>query len=177
MRRSLLVFLIAILAAACAEDPAPTTPADDGPTPLDETRLGVYESLARELVSGEEITWNKIVIVTELCENAAEPAEPKGCDDALSPAEQDALARRLGDLGTEISFVADPTPLYDDDWLSGIPEMVVLRLGTISPNGEGVRVGGSYGCGGLCASGTTYLLEERAGGWEVVGTSGTAWIA
>ncbi len=49
--------------------------------------------------------------------------------------------------------------------------------GTIVESGDGVEVGGSYGCGGLCGSGTTYVLEEKAGGWEVTGTTGTAWIA
>ena len=102
--------------------PPPATPEPQ----VDETRLGIYESTARELVGAEQITWKKIVIVSRLCENAGEAVAPKGCDDELSAAEQDELARRLADLGPPITFVEDPTPLYDDDWLTGAPETIVF---------------------------------------------------
>jgi hypothetical protein len=104
---------------------------------------------------------------------------PTGCDDAFTVAEQNDLAQRLDDLGPPITFVEDPTSLYDEAWMTGAPETIVLRLGTITDHGAGVEVGGSFGCGGLCGSGTTYLLEETAtaGDWEVTGTTGTAWIA
>jgi len=177
MRRFASLTIFALLLAACANDPVPGPAAGNPEPPLDETRLGIYESTARELVRAEEIEWKKIVIVSRLCENAGGADEPKGCDDELTIAEQDELARRLGDLGPPITFVEDPTPLYDEDWMTGAPETLVLRLGTISETGDRVEVGGSYGCGGLCGGGTTYLLEEKTGGWEVVGTTGTAWIA
>ncbi len=177
MRRSAVLTIFALLLAACAEDPAPGPAAGDPEPQVDETRLGIYESTARELVGAEQITWKKIVIVSRLCENAGEAVAPKGCDDELSAAEQDELARRLADLGPPITFVEDPTPLYDDDWLTGTPETIVLRLGTIAESGDRVEVGGSFGCGGLCGSGTTYVLEMKDGAWEVVGTTGTAWIA
>jgi hypothetical protein len=63
--------------------------------------------------------------------------------------------------------------------MSGPPETLVLRLGTIVDHGAGVEVGGSFGCGGLCGSGSTYLLEEAetGGTWEVIGTTGVTWIA
>ena len=177
MRRSAALTIFALLLAACANDPV-AGPATGNPEPqLDETRLGIYESMARELTGAEQVSWKKIVIVSRLCENAGGADGPDGCDDALSAAEQDELARRLADLGTTVTFVEDPTSLYDDDWMTGLPEILVLRLGTISERGDGVQVGGSYGCGGLCGGGTTYLLEESADGWEVVGTTGPSWIA
>jgi hypothetical protein len=177
MRRSAILTMFALLLAACADGSAVGPAAGDPEPQLDETRLGIYESMARELIGAEKIEWKKIVIVSRLCENAGEAVEPKGCDDSLTAAEQDELARRLDDLGTKVTFVEDPTPLYDEDWMTGAPETLVLRLGTITDRGDGVEVGGSYGCGGLCGGGTTYLLEETAGDWEVVGTTGTAWIA
>jgi hypothetical protein len=131
------------------------------------------------LVGTEKIEWKKIVIVSKLCANAGGAEAPTGCDDAFTVAEQNDLAQRLDDLGPPITFVEDPTSLYDEAWMTGAPETIVLRLGTITDHGAGVEVGGSFGCGGLCGSGTTYLLEETAtaGDWEVTGTTGTAWIA
>jgi hypothetical protein len=177
MRRFAVLTILALVLAACADDPAPGPATGPAKPQLDQTRMGIYESLARELVGTEKIEWKKMVIVSKLCDNAGDAEGPKGCDDALSVAEQNDLAQRLGDLGPSVTFVEDPTPLYDDEWMSGPPETIVLRLGTITESGDGVEVGGSYGCGGLCGGGTTYLLEEKTGGWEVTGTTGTAWIA
>jgi hypothetical protein len=176
MRRFTAVPILALALAACANEPVPTAAGDPG-SQLDQTRLGIYEAMARELAGTEGIDWKRVVIVSTLCENAGDAVEPKGCDEAFSAAEQDELALRLADLGAEIEFIEDPTPLYDDDWFEGPPDLVVVRLGTIVEEGGGVQVGGSYGCGGLCGSGTTYLLEESPAGWEVVGTTGPAWIA
>ena len=50
-------------------DPAPQ---------VDETRLGIYESTARELLGTEKIEWKKIVIVSRLCENAGESGSAEG---------------------------------------------------------------------------------------------------
>jgi hypothetical protein len=177
MRRSAVLTIFALFLAACANDPVVGPAAGDPEPQLDEIRLGIYESTARELVGAEQVEWKKIVIVSRLCENAGGADVPEGCDDELSAPEQDELALRLADLGPPISFVEDPTPLYDEDWMTGAPETLVLRLGTIVESGDGVEVGGSYGCGGLCGGGTTYVLEEKAGSWEVTGTTGTAWIA
>ena len=179
MRRFAALTIFALVLAACADKPAPG-PASGPPEPqVDQTRMGVYEGLARELVGTEKVEWKKIVIVSKLCANAGGAEGPKGCDDAFTVAEQNDLAQRLDDLGAPITFVEDPTPLYDDKWMSGPPETLVLRLGTIADHGAGVEVGGSFGCGGLCGSGSTYLLEEAetAGTWEVTGTTGVTWIA
>lgn len=177
MRRSAILTIFALVLAACADDPAPGPASGPAEPQLDQTRMGIYESLARELVGAEKVEWKKIVIVSELCANAGGAEGPEGCDDSLGAAEQDELAQRLGDLGPRISFVEDPTPLYDEAWMTGPPETLVLRLGTITDRRDGVEVGGSYGCGGLCGGGTTYLLEEKTDGWEVVGTTGPVWIA
>jgi hypothetical protein len=185
MRRTALLLLVSVVLVACAEDPPPTGSGPTGPAswpapsaePIEAARIDIYESLARELVGAEAVEWKRIVIVSELCENAGEPRQMRGCDDILSTAEQDELAGRLDDLAPTISFTEDPTSLYDEEWFNGAPEIIVLRLGTIEEKDDGVEVGGSFGCGGLCGSGTTYLLERTDDGWEVVGTTGPGWIA
>ncbi len=179
MRRFAALTIFALALTACADKPAPGPAAGPAEPQLDQTRMGIYEGLARELIGTEKIEWKKIVIVSKLCANAGGAEAPKGCDDALTAAEQDDLAQRLGDLGPPVTFVEDPTPMYDEAWMTGPPEMLVLRLGTIADHGAGVEVGGSYGCGGLCGGGTTYLLEEtkNPGTWEVTGTTGVTWIA
>jgi hypothetical protein len=177
MRRSAAVLVLAVTLAACADPPAPAPAGGDPEPQLDERRLAIYEVLIRELAGAEDLgdgdTWERVVIVSKLCENAAEPFPPEGCDDELSEAEQVELAQRLERVGSTVTFVNDPTPIDD----VSAPGSVVVRVGPIAPYGDGVEVGGSYVCGGLCGSGTTYLLEESAGGWEVVGNTGSAWIA
>jgi hypothetical protein len=178
MRRLAAIPILALVLAACANDPI--VPASGGSEPiLDETRLGIYEALTRELVGAEGpgFEWKRIVIVSKLCENAGQPDDPTGCTDELSADEQAELASRIQGLAPKIEFMADPTPLYDDRWLSGQSQTLVVHLGTIADHGDGVAVGGSHGCGGLCGGGTTYLLEEKPSGWEVVGTTGSMWIA
>ena len=177
MRRFAALTIFALVLTACADTPAPGPAAGPVEPQVDQTRMGIYESLSRELVGAERADWKEIVIVSKLCSNAGGAEGPKGCDDALTAAEQDDLAQRLSDLGPPITFTEDPTPLYDEKWMSGPPEIMVLRLGTISEHGSRVEVGRSNGCGGLCGGGTTYLLEEKTGTWEVTGTTGVSWIA
>ena len=178
MRRLAGIPILALVLAACANEPIAPGSGVSEPT-FDETRLGIYEALTREVVGAEGpgFEWKRIVIVSKLCENAGQPDQPKGCTDELSADEQAELASRTEGLAPKIEFIADPTPLYDDRWLSGQSQTLVVHLGTIADHGDGVAVGGSHGCGGLCGGGTTYLLEEKASGWEVVGTTRSMWIA
>jgi hypothetical protein len=179
MRRTAALLVVVVALAGCADAPAPDAARRE--SQLDERRLGIYESLIRELVAQEDLgpgsTWDRVVIVSRICENAGEPEEPAGCDDAFTSTEQQDLVRRLEGLGARVEFLADPSPLYDDAWLDGSSGTIVARVGMIRPDGDGVQVGGSYGCGGRCGSGTTYRLQPRGDGWEVVGTVGSAWIS
>lgn len=177
MRRSAAVLVLAVALAACADPPAPGPGAGDPAPTLDQRRLAIYEALIREVTGTEDLgqgtAWDRVVIVSMLCENAAEPFPPEGCDERLSEKEEVELMRRLENVGSTVTFVNDPTPIDD----LNRPGSIVVRVGPIAPRGEGVEVGGSYVCGGLCGSGTTYLLEESPKGWEVVGNTGSVWIA
>jgi len=181
MRRT-FVFVIStlVLALAACTDPSPTQGGSSSiplPSPeVDEERLGVYSALIAELSGAESGDWHRVYVVTGLCDDAAEPSSPKGCEDSLSAAEQAALRDRLGIDG--LRFVDDPTPIYEHEgWFGGRPTEIVVRLGPIAERDGEVRVGASYGCGGLCGSGTTYVLERRGQAWKVVGQRGGMWIA
>ncbi len=121
--------------------------------------------------------WRRVYVVTSLCTEPGRAVgdDTGGCDDVLSEAEQQALRERLE--VENLRFIDDPTPLYDDEWFQGPPNEVVVTLGPIVERAGEVRVGASYGCGGLCGAGNTWVLEERDGTWTVVGTRGPAWIA
>ena len=179
--RRMLVFTILALALVACSDAAPPPTGGSGttggtPTPeLDEQRLGVYSALIEELVGAEPMDWRRVYVLTGLCADAADPMGPKACDDSLSEAERAALRERLAI--ERLRFIDDPTPLYDDDWMQGPPREIVLTLGPIVERAGEIRVGASYGCGGLCGSGTTYVLEESEGDWSVVGQRGPMWIA
>jgi hypothetical protein len=184
MRRT-FVFVVSILglALAACSDPSPTQggsstqlPSPEVDPEVDEERIGVYSALITELSGAESGDWHRVYVVTGLCDDAAEPSGPKGCEDSLTEAEQEALRDRLGIDG--LRFVDDPQPIYEQEgWLSGTPRTIVVRLGPIVERDDEVRVGASYGCGGLCGSGTTYVLERRGDEWKVVGQRGPMWIA
>ena len=179
MRRSFVFVLSTLVLAACADAAPPTDGGSSPPQPspeVDEERLGVYSALITELSGAESGDWDRVYVVTDLCDDAAEPSSPKGCEDSLSAVEQAALREGLSIDG--LRFVDDPTPIYEHEgWFEGRPSEIVLRLGPIVEHDGEVRVGASYGCGGLCGSGTTYVLERRGQEWKVVGQRGMMWIA
>lgn len=182
MRRIAMFASIALSLAACAEATTPS-PADGSsasvtPTPaVSERRVDVYGALIPELVGSEGMEWRRVYVVTSLCTDPTELVgdDTKDCDDLISEAEQQVLRERLAI--EDLRFIDDPTSLYDDDWFQGPPNEVVVTLGPIVERADGIRVGASYGCGGLCGSGSTWVLEERGGRWAVVGTRGPSWIA
>jgi hypothetical protein len=179
VRRILLLTVFAIAVAGCAN--ASTGMTGDGraaPSPaIDERRVGVYATLIDELAGAGSAEWRRVYVVTSLCRDPAAPEETSAaaCGDVLTDAEQAALRERLG--AEQLRFIDDPTPLYDDAWMKGPPRDVVLTLGPIVQRDEEVRVGASYACGGLCGSGTTYVLRSDGDLWTVVGQRGPMWIA
>ena len=178
MRRMLVFTLLSLSLAACADPTTARHPTAKGAgtaPEVDERRLGVYTSLIFELVGAEPIEWQRVYVVTALCDDAADPMGPEACDDSLTRAERNALRERL-DL-EHLRFIDDPARLYDEEWMQGVPNEIVLRLGPIVERAGKVRVGASFGCGGLCGGGSTYVLQERDGRWSVVGQRGPMWIA
>jgi hypothetical protein len=176
MRRFLLLAAAvgSLIFAACAD---PAAPGAGGSPEPDATHLEVYETMVRHLAGQEQIQWSEVVIVRGICANAGEPAEHTGCDEEFSASDEEAMLGRLADLAPTVRFVDDPTPMFDEDWMQGEPDRIVLWLGPIEDKGDEIQVGGSFGCGGLCGSGSTWVLREKADGWKVTGSTGSMWIA
>jgi hypothetical protein len=178
VRRSLIPSVLAIVLAGCANASTGGSHGSAAPSPaVDQRRVGVYATLIDELAGAESAEWRRVYVVTSLCRDPAAPQESAtaACDDVLTEAEQAALRGRLGAEG--LRFIDDATSLYDDDWMQGPPRDVVLTLGPIVEHDDEVRVGASYACGGLCGSGTTYVLRPDGDRWSVVGQRGPMWIA
>lgn len=179
-----LGLLLTSVIAGCAG--SPSSPADGSPVAspsptvaggLDD-RLAIYATMIRELAGSEGPSWERIFVVTEICANAHDAAEPRECSDVLSQPDQQALAGALPQLSEHVRFIDDPTRLYSDAWFEGTgPSTVVIRMGPVVRTPVGAEVGASYGCGGLCGSGTTYQLETSSDGWTVTGSTGPTWIA
>jgi hypothetical protein len=174
MRRSLLILIAGALTLAACAEPAPT--GDGGPDPS-VTRLDVYEAMVRHLAAQEDFSWAEVVIVRGICSDASEPADHTGCQETFSQADESALVARLVDLAPTVRFVTDPARLFDKDWFEGGPDRIVVWLGPVVDKGEEVHVGGSFGCGGLCGSGSTWVLRNEEGRWQVTGSTGGTWIA
>lgn len=175
MRRSLLLAVVgALILGACAD---PAAPRGGGAPDPDITRLDVYETMVRHLAGQEHFAWTEVVIVRGICANAGEPAEHNRCDTEFTADDETALLSRLTNLAPTVRFVNDPTRLFDKDWFEGEPDQIVLWLGPIVDRGDELHVGGSFGCGGLCGSGSTWVLREETDGWQVTGSTGGTWIA
>jgi hypothetical protein len=53
----------------------------------------------------------------------------------------------------------------------------LIEVGPIEGSGDRVEVPGQAYCGGLCGHWMTLVVERRAGGWSVTGTTGPVAIS
>ena len=175
MRRIAVFVALAVSLVACSD--ATTPPTGGGTTSssprVDERRVGVYGSLITELAGVEPIEWRHVYVVTGLCANADEPMKPKGCDDQLSEAERTVLRERLDGMRLRSSTTPRRFTTTVD---AGAAARRRAQARAVVERARGSRRR-SYGCGGLCGGGTTYVLEEADGSWSVVGQRGGMWIA
>jgi hypothetical protein len=164
--------IVAVLLAACAEpsllpggggsSPSPT-PSETSP------RVAIYETMIRHLVDPKGA--QPIYVMTKVCGMLMKPETE--CPDPLSIEEQEALLPRLADLG-DVQFRDEHDPPLPMD--EPIQEIL---LGPIVHKLDGLRVEGGSVCGGLCGTGSVFVLVETEGGYEVTGIDHSygTWIA
>lgn len=80
-----------------------------------------------------------------------------------------------GDRSPGARIAHRPERLMDRIFESG--GATLHSFGPIEGSGTKVKVGYSYYCGGLCASGGTQIVELVEGEWEVTGSEGPVWIS
>jgi hypothetical protein len=165
------VIVVGILATACARSVIPG-PSVGPPTPaIDQARIAIYEATLRHLAgSGFGGDWKTVFINARICRGAGSATERRDCKDRFNPEEQDELLERLSDLKGEVRFVApEELDRVIESIFEGESGDVLLHVGPIETRGGGVDVAGSHYCGGLCAGGAVWMLEESTDGWTVTG--------
>jgi hypothetical protein len=171
-RTSFGLVVVAVLLAACAEPSLAPGGGGSSPSPTpSETspRVAIYETMIRYLVDPKGA--QPIYVNTKVCGMLMKSKTE--CPDPLSIEEQEALLPMLGDLG-DIQFRnEDDPPLPFDE-----PIQEIL-LGPIVEKPDGLLVEGGSVCGGLCGTGSVFVLVETTGGYEVTGIDHTygTWIA
>jgi hypothetical protein len=196
---ALLVAMAAALLSGCARPATPVSsgkpapagrpPSATGSSPaavpdgLDRTAAVYVSMLRRFMTSGENsfsgTTFPKIYILSR-----ARTTDPMaGGKDAGIPI-SDPVQRQIvdsvgADLGGPIVFVADPATVVET--VNGCAHVrdgaILITFGPVPPVGARLEVGinGFVAC--LGAIWLTYVVQERGGGWEVTGTTGSVAIA
>lgn len=170
-----VVLLTAGLLAACAGAPTVDSPADEAT---------IYAAAVRQLYTvdhtfGDPPNWPTVYVVSTTDDTVG--ALQGEADPLTLPAEtQQAIAEALSDLPTEIVWIGDRSeaPISDQDGTVDDGNAVIVTLGNFHPQMDGsVQLPASLYCGYLCGTGTTYVIEQVGGTWQVTGTTGPAWIS
>lgn len=157
-----------------------TTPAD----PAAPEAAAIYSAVVRQLYTqdhtfNEPPNWPRIYILTSTDDSVGGTGEPPNAA-PIEPAVQEAITAGLGDLPAEILWVPDwdAVPINPDNGAVDEGDGVIITLGNVYEQDDGsVHVAASLHCGGLCATGMTYILENTGAGWEITGTTGPAWMS
>jgi hypothetical protein len=91
------------------------------------------------------------------------------CSDSPIPADVQRVVHNL--LGNRVRFSAHPPNPSG----SGGPTVIVF--GDLHVTGNRATLGIELFCGPLCGSGRTLVLTQRAGQWQVTGSTGPEWIS
>lgn len=173
-----------LLLVACAAEGESTRPSDPAPTdtssPIESVPLGTPEVLAAvaahvvldrtdpvsvrdTLGMGDEQDAH-----IDLEHRDARPltaGERAAVEAALSPAQVEWIDRAHADELERRQLDSPP------------PQFTVLTLTVPRTSVDTVTVTASVWCGGLCGTGSTFVLSREDGAWIVTGTIGDSWVA
>lgn len=169
-----------------SDEPQEETPLEDlnpaDPEPSD--AAAIYSAVVRQLYTedhtfNEPPNWPRIYILTSTDDSVGGTGEPPNAapiDESL----QEAITAELGDLPAGVQWVSDweAVPIDADNGAVDGGDGVIITLGNVYEQDDGsVNVPASLHCGGLCATGMTYILEQTDSGWAITGTTGPAWMS
>jgi len=162
---------------ATAAAPVPV----DTPGPVSEEEAGeIYATAVREIYTVDhtfgddppEFSFVYIVTTTDggtlLDTPATEPQK-------LTAEVREAIEAGVADLPFEVLWIADldEAPLNPNNGAIAEGKGIVITLGNILMQEDGnVQLPVFMVCGGLCALGKTYVLEQVNGEWQVTGSVG-----
>lgn len=174
----------AATATAPVETPEPTatiTPPLEALDPLsDSDAAKIYTTAVRQVYTvdhsfgGDPPEFSLVYIVTTTSDGALldAPATPP---QKLSAELQQAIEAGLTDLPFETIWVEslDDVPVDSSNGQIAGGEGIVITLGNILPQEDGtVQLPVFMVCGGLCALGKIYVLDEVGGAWQITGSVG-----
>jgi hypothetical protein len=165
MRKVIAGLLVSLTLVGCSKGVADGT---DGPSPQTTGVARQADIYAALMGGGQE--FGDMRIVDQVCADAGEPVDYKGCS-PMSAELKAALLERL----PSARFISDPLPLQERLMEKG--GVTIHWVGPIVGSGSKVEVGTGYWCGGLCGSGGTKVVEFRNGAWVVTGSVGGTWIS
>lgn len=137
----------------------------------------VVERVTRDNSMGGTVTYSTVRIVDRFgsvgqYSDVSYPADAPPIDPDTKAAISAALAPLVVEWVTERPSVigTDGNPM---DWVDPFVTIAVPTL-----DGTTARVTTGITCGGLCGTGSTYVLEwSESTGWQVTGTDGPVWIS
>jgi hypothetical protein len=132
------------------------------------SHVDVYVALISDIY---ERHWRRVYVSKKLCNQF--PTGHGKCEGKLSQQELNGIKRALPDI--ELSFRDPPRRIFND--YTNYGRYAALTLGPITDLGSSVQVEAGYYCIYLCGHGTTYVLQERDGQWEVTGQVGQSWVS
>ena len=166
MRKFVATCVAALALVACSKEVGPRPLA--GLSPQGSAVQRQADIYAAVIGGGEK--FGDLWIVDQICPDAGEPVDHKGC----TPMSSDLKAALL-ERFPAARFTSDPQPMQDRLMEKG--GATINWVGPVAGSGDTVQVSSGYWCGGLCGSGGTRVVEFKNGEWKVTGSVGGTWIS
>lgn len=177
MRRLLAILLLAVLGLAGCAAPAQEPVVDEA---------AVYTAVVHQIYTEDDTfggTWQpqRVYLIRRTDDGVGDPQTEQLAARTLDEALQAAIVSGLAALPAEWVWVdgREAVPLDPETGgVEGGAKGAIITLGNIHQQDDGtLHVPASIYVGNLAAGGQTFVLEQTEAGWQVTGTTGTAWIS